>query len=549
MPTVADSVHRNARIYTVDTARPWASVLVVRDGRAVALGGEELLSDVGGDPEVVDHHGAFVMPGLGDVHNHHMLAGRAELFELQLDGGADLDGLLAAIRRWSAELPPDAWVVGGGWGSPLIPALSGREALHALDEAAGNRPVLLRDDSCHNRWVSSRALDLAGITAGSPDPADGTIVRDPMTREPVGLLIESALIPVERAYAAAVGATPERDAAACRRGVEILHSFGVTAFQDAAASLPMLRALRHLDDAGQLDAWVVTCMQINDKIFGTHPIGDELLAHGEQYRTVHHRPDFVKIFLDGVPTSKTASFLEPYLPDGEHGEQWRGDTTMTREELTGWLLRVAERGLSAKIHCTGDASVRMTLDAVAEVRAAGLRAPLFHIAHGQYVAEDDVPRLAELGVVADLSPPLWFPGVIFEAICACLPRHRAERLHPNRTLRSAGVLLAAGSDWPVMPSPNPWPGIQGLVTRSDPWGEFPGQLWPEQALTVPEALHAYSLGAAQAMGLSDVTGSIEVGKSADLVVLDRNPLDGEVTDLAATEVEATYFAGRRVYRR
>src|SRR4051794_34373194 len=135
MPTVADSVHRNARIYTVDAARPWASVLVVRDGRAVALGGEELLSDVGGDPEVVDHHGAFVMPGLGDVHNHHMLAGRAELFELQLDGGADLDGLLAAIRRWSADLPPDAWVVGGGWGSPLIPALSGRGALHALDEA------------------------------------------------------------------------------------------------------------------------------------------------------------------------------------------------------------------------------------------------------------------------------------------------------------------------------------------------------------------------------------------------------------------------------
>src|SRR5687767_3868415 len=100
-----------------------------------------------------------------------------------------------------------------------------------------------------------------------------------------------------------------------------------------------------------------------------------------------------------------------------------------------------------------------------------------------------------------------------------------------------------------MPSPNPWPGIQGLVTRSDPWGEFPGQLWPEQALTVPEALHAYSLGVAQAMGLSDVTGSIEVGKSADLVVLDRNPLDVEVADLAATEVEATYFAGRRVYRR
>jgi predicted amidohydrolase YtcJ len=545
----ADAVHRNARIHTLDASHPWASVLVIRDGRVAAVGGDELLDQVDGDPPVIDHDGSFVMPGLGDVHNHHLLAGRADLFELQLDGTADLDGLLADVRRWSADLPADAWVVGGGWGSPLIPELSSMNALAALDQAAGGRPVLLRDDSCHNRWVSSRALQLAGITADSADPDDGTVVRDAATRRPVGLLIEAALIPVEHTYAAAEGASVERDAQACRRGVEILHSFGITTFQDAAASLAMLKALKLLDDAEQLDAWVVTSMQINDKIFGTHPLGQELLDHREAYRSTHHRPDFVKIFLDGVPPSKTASFLQPYLPDDEHGAGWRGETTMSQDELTGWLMRVAEQGLGAKVHCTGDGSVRMTLDAVAAVRAAGHTAPIFQIAHGQYIADDDLPRLAELDVVADISPPLWFPGVIFEAISTCIGRTRAERLHPNRTLLDLGVTLACGSDWPVTPSPSPWPGIQGLVDRADPTGEFPGRLWPEQAVTVAEALTIYSLGVAKAMGTADVTGSLQVGKSADFVVLDRNPLEVSVRELAGTNTLSTWFAGRRVYQR
>ncbi|MQA12406.1 MAG: amidohydrolase family protein, partial [Pseudonocardiaceae bacterium] len=416
-------------------------------------------------------------------------------------------------------------------------------------EAAGGRPVLLRDDSCHNRWVSSAALAVAGIDANSTDPAGGTVVRDPATHAPVGLLIESALIPVERAHAASAPASVEQNAGASRRGIEILHSFGITTFQDAAASLPMLEALKHLDDTGRLDAWVVTSLTVNDKVFGTHPLGQDLIDRRETYRSTHHRPDFVKIFLDGVPTSKTAAFLEPYLPDDMHGADWRGEATMSQDELTGWLLRVAAQGLSAKIHCTGDRSVRMTLDAVAAARAAGHTAPAFHIAHGQYIADEDLPRLAELSVVADLSPALWFPGVIVEAICACIPRERAERLHPNRDLLDAGVLIARGSDWPVAPSPNPWYGIHGLVNRADPTGTFPGRLWPEQAITVAEALHAYTLGAAHAMGTDDVTGSLKPGKSADFVVLDRDPLAVPVDDLAATTVDQTWFAGRKVYQR
>jgi predicted amidohydrolase YtcJ len=343
--------------------------------------------------------------------------------------------------------------------------------------------------------------------------------------------------------------TAEDDARASRRGIEILHSYGITAFQDAAASLPMMRALRHLDDTGRLDAWVVTSLQINDNIFGTYPIGQDLLDLREQYRSPHHRPDFVKIFLDGVPTSRTAAFLEPYLPDDIHDRDWRGTTTMTVEELTGWLLRVAEQGLSAKVHCTGDQSVRTTLDAVAAVRAAGHRTARFQIAHGQYVHPSDVPRMAALDVTADISPALWFPNPIVEAICTCIPPERAERLHPNRDLLDAGVLLACGSDWPVVPSPNPWFAIRGLIDRAHPTGTFAGRIGPEQGLSRTEALHAHTLGAARAMGVDHLTGSLRAGRSADFVVLDRDPTTVPLDDLAGTVVDQTWFAGRAVYDR
>jgi predicted amidohydrolase YtcJ len=543
----AQTVHRNARFHTLDAARPHASVLTVSGGRITAVGEEDLLDRISGDPEVVDHGGAPVLPGLGDVHNHHQLAGRADLFELQLDGNAALPDLLDTIGAWCADLGPDDWVIGGGWGSPLIPQLSDPNVLLQLDEAAGGRPVLLRDDSCHNRWVSSATLRRAGIDADSIDPPGGGVIRDPATRAPVGLLIEAGVIAAERAHAQAAPLTVEQDARASRRAIEILHSFGVVAFQDAAASLPLLRALRHLDDAGDLDAWVVTSAQVNDQIFGTDPVGLELIEQVGDHRSPHHRPDFVKIFLDGVPTSRTAAFLEPYLPDDEHGAGWTGETTMTAQELTGWLLEAARRGLGAKVHCTGDRSVRMLLDAVAEIRSAGFGRTRIHLAHGQYVADEDLPRMARLGVIADISPALWYPGVIVDAICGCIPRERAERPHPNRSLLDLGVLLAGGTDWPVMPSPNPWYGIQGLVSRADPSGRRPGRLWPEQAVTVTEAIAAHTIGAARAMGLDDVTGSLEPGKSADFVVLDRDPFEVAVDDLAATAARQTWFAGRKVF--
>ncbi|GAA2463773.1 amidohydrolase [Agromyces soli] len=489
------------------------------------------------------------MPGLVDVHNHHALAGRTDLFELSFSSSGSVEEVLAAVREYAAGLPADAWITGGAWGSNLRTAISNDATRARLDEASGGRPVMLMEDSRHNRWANSRALELAGITADS-DPGEGGVIElDPVSGRPTGVLLESAGLPVEEAMARTRRLTAEQHRAASRRGVELLNSYGVTAFQDAAVSLEILEALRALDADGELDAWVVSSLTVNDQIFGYDPVGEGLVWQGEAFRTEHHRPDFVKIFLDGVPPARTGAFLEPYLPDDAHGDHFLGETTLPPEELWGWLRRTAERGLSAKIHCSGDAAVRLVLDTVARLRAEGFTETRYQVAHGQFVAESDIPRFAELGVSADMSPFIWFPGVIPEAIATVLPAERAGRMQPNRALLDAGALIAGGSDWPVSESPNAWEGIHGLVTRADPAGVFPGTLWAEQAITLDEAMAAFTINAAEAMGLGGETGSLVAGKSADFVVLDRDPFARPAEELVRTTVAETWFAGRRVYVR
>ncbi|GIT81921.1 amidohydrolase [Leifsonia sp. LS1] len=522
----------------------------MRDGRILAVGSAaDLERWRGPETRTMDLAGGFAMPGLIDVHNHHAHAGRAELYELAFPNTASLDDIVDAVRRYAATRGPDEWIVGSNWGTGLLDELSRPAARRALDDAAGGRPVLLTDDSHHNRWASSRALTLAGIDARTPDPEAGHILRDPATGEPTGVLLEAAGLLVEAVAAPAVALTAEQDRAASARGIEILHSYGITAFQDAAISLPQMRALAALDADGGLDAWVVSSMTVNDQIFGYAELGDALLAHRDELTTTHHRPDFVKIFLDGTPPAHSGAFLDPYLPSAEYGDDFHGGTTMPAEELLDWLRRTAAQGVSAKIHCTGDASVRMVLDAVETIRAEGHTRPIYQIAHGQFIAAEDLPRFAQLGVVADISPFLWFPGVIADALGTVRPAEEVAGLQPNRSLIDAGALVAGGSDWPVSETPNPWEGIQGLVTRADPSGRRPGTLGPEQAITLAEAIEVFTVNGARAMGLDDTTGSLAPGLSADFAVFDDNPFALPVEKLVHLRPRATYFAGRAVHRR
>ncbi|GGM44227.1 amidohydrolase [Microbacterium saperdae] len=547
MTEVADLIVTGAVIRTADRTNPVVEAFAVRDGRILALGSAADIERFRGRrTRTLEVGDAAVYPGFVDVHNHHALAGRTDLFELSLPQALTLDEILDRVRDKAASLPQDAWIVGGAVPTTLLPTLANTASRLRLDEAAGGRPVVLVEDSRHNRWANTRALELAGITVDSI-PSSGVTMLDPDDGTPTGVLLEAAGIPVQEAYDRSGGLTPAQHAAASRRGVELLNSFGITTFQDAGVSVEILQALADLDRADELHAWVVSSLLINDEIFGFDPIGEPLIARGEEFRTAHHRPDFVKIFLDGVPPARTASFLEPYPEDAAHGAHFHGETTMTFDELAGWLRAVAARGLGAKVHCTGDGSARLVLDVAEALRAEGITTPI-QIAHGQFLADSDIPRLRALDVSADISPFIWYPGVIPQALADVLGE-RAEHSQPNRALIDAGALVAGGSDWPVSESPNTLEGLQGLVTRADPLGRAPGVLWPAQAITAEEALEVFTINAATAMGLAAETGSLAVGKSADFVVLARDAIAGPPDEIVHTEVLSTWFAGREVYSR
>lgn len=543
-----ETILHHPLICTMDPERPWAQAIAVRDGLIVAVGSLDEARQALPQAAVVRLPGEMVTPGLIDVHNHFVWAGRAELYEVFVPPVFSLDQVLDAVRAAAAGKAPGEWIVGGIWGSALIGEIDG-QARRRLDEAAGGRPVMLRDDSHHNRFVSSAALAAAGIGEDTPDPVNGRIVRDPSTGEATGLLLEAACSLVEMAVARALDAAPQLDVEAAAHAVKRLNTVGVTAMQEALTTRAVMRALKTLDDEGRLSAWVMGSLPMTEAPLAPGEMPDELQALRDQFRTRHFLPDAGKIFLDGVPTSRTAAMLEPYLPDAVHGCCFRGGTTLTVPQLARVLSDCEQKNIRVKIHCTGDASTRAALDAIDVLRSFNGPGLQHHIAHATFIDPAEIPRFAALDVVADLSPPLWFPSVIIDAIRCTVAKPIVDRMAPIRSLVEAGALIAGGSDWPVVPDPNPWPAMQGMVTRRDPSSRLDGALAPEQAIGVQDALRAYTLNAAQATGLGDRAGSLTPGKSADLAVLDRRVFDIDPTELGQTRVLQTWFEGRCVHER
>lgn len=544
----ADLVLRHGAIYTVNGGQPWVEAVAIRDGLYVALGRDQDIEPwIGPSTTVVDLQGAMAMPGINDAHQHPLDGGYEMLFSCNFGANLDFDAMLDAIRASARKSEPGDWLIGGAWGSRHVERLASAEALRALDAASEGHPVYLRDDTYHNRWANSAALRLAGIGADAVSPAGGEIVKDILTGQPTGLLKE---FPAFRAIEALIPPrSPARMAQAAAATVRHNNALGITGIHEAYSGESYLKAWTELDREQGLDAWLVASIPILPSPDGDNRDGGPLLAAREQYRTAHVRPDFAKLFLDGVPPARTSLFLEPYLEDMAHGADYRGPVNYPLDQLTDILVKVDRLGLPVKMHATGDGSVRLALDAIAEVRRRnGPGGPRHLIAHASFIAPEDIPRFEALNVVADQSPMLWFPTGLWYATAAAIGRERAERFWPVKDLQESGALLAGGSDWPAgQDSPNPWIGIEGLVTRRNPLGEVPGALWPEQAIDLASALRAYTLGSADAMGLGDTTGSIEPGKSADLIVLDRNLFEVPVEQVHETKVTRTWFQGRLVH--
>lgn len=547
----ADVVLQNGEIYTAVDSSPWVQGIAFRDGRVSAIGSDaDMRLLIGPKTQVIDLLKRMAMPGLNDVHVHVLWAVRdLARYTCKLPAYASLEELLATVRNCSKGKGSDDWIVGQHFGSDLFPRIEKSEAIKLLDEASGGRPVLLRSDTIHDRWVNSRALQLAGFTKETSNPPRTFIGRDSRNGELNGLLFESAGTQVDSLIPQSQSSSPQQTVADLRSGIRMLNSFGVTMFQDAFVTPPVAEAYHELDQRAELTARVNLSLLIDPKHSETQDL-ETLYSKREVFRSDLVSLDFAKIFLDGVMPAQTALFLDPYLPSKEHGSSYRGVPYVPAPELNRIVTELDKRGIAVKMHTSGDGAIREGIDAVeAARRTNGPNGPIHQLAHAGYMAPSDMPRLKPLNIVVDASPTVWYPGPIQGGSAAVMGKERADRLFPMKTFLANGILIAGGTDWKTLPGEfsDIWSGIEGLVTRQNPTGKFPGALLPQEAIDLSVALKMYTINSALAMRKAATTGSLEVGKSADLIVLNQNVFKIKPEAISETKVLATYLEGKRVF--
>ncbi|GHC97615.1 amidohydrolase [Streptomyces violarus] len=541
----ADLVFTGGPVHTVDPARSRATAVAVRGGRIAAVGHDEVRELIGPRTEVVDLAGKLLLPGFQDAHVHPLGAG-IELGQCHLGDTVDPAVYLRRIRAYADEHPDVEWITGGGWSLEAFPG--GSPTAAALDAIVPDRPVFLPNRDHHGAWVNSRALERAGIDARTPDPADGRIERD-AEGNPTGMLQEGAVHLVGRLVP---NPTPEEQLAALLRAQAVLHSHGVTAWQDAIIGTyanmtdpaPVYQAAL---DQDLLTARVVGALWW-DRERGAEQIA-ELAARRDELSRGRFRAGTVKIMQDGIAENHTAAMLDPYLTGCGCSSDNSGISFVEPGELRKYVTELDALGFQVHFHALGDRAVREALDAVESARGAnGHRDTRHHLAHLQVVHPRDLPRFRALGASANLQM-LWaaHEPQMDELTLPFLGAERGGWQYPFGDLLRAGATLAAGSDWPVS-SPDPLQAIHVAVNRISPDApEGTPAFLPEQRLDLGTAIAAYTAGSAYVNHLDDTTGSITAGKSADLVVLDRDPFAGPPEEIAATRVLETFVEGRRVH--
>ena len=552
MTATPTTVFRNGRVFTADAARGWASAVAVEAGRIVAVGGQEAVAPyLSRADEVVDLDGRIMLPGFLDAHAHPVNGG-LERARCDLTGARSLAACREVIAAYAAGHPDRTWILGGGWSMDSFPG--GRPDRHLLDDLVGDRPVFLPNRDHHSAWVSSAALARAGIDKRTADPADGRIERD-ADGAPTGLLHEGAMdliapvLPVD---------TQEEFDDGLREAQRYLHSLGIVGWQDAivkADGEPSVHAsYRRAQREGWLTARVSGALWwdrstpedgIKAQVARLAEIRREVAAEGGRYR-VHS----VKVMQDGVIETFTAALLEPYLDRCGHPTDNHGISFLDPHTLRQATVALDAAGFDVHFHALGDRAVRDVLDAIEAARTTnGASGGRHMLAHVQVVRPDDLPRFRRLGAAANLQP-LWAchePQMDDLAIPFLGPERSAWQ-YPFGDLHRDGATLVMGSDWPVS-SPDPIAGIHVAVNRivdGAPPGTEP--LDARQALPLPVAVAAYTAGSAWANRVEHLTGSIRVGLSGDLVVLDRDPFDGSPEHIAQARVTRTYVEGHLVHQ-
>ncbi len=534
----ADLILFNGNVKTLDPNRPAAEAVACAGGRIVGVGANEAVRALAGTgTERIDLDGRLVLPGFTDAHIH-FFEWAMKRRDLDLSGLSSIEALVAKVKKAVSAAPAESWILGQGWNETdwQVPQMPTREV---LDAAAPDHPVLLWRCDLHLAAANSAALAAAGIGPDTADPAEGRIERDGSGR-PTGIVRELAINLLRDTIPRPTAPEVER---AYEDGISALHRLGITGIHDIRLmndpdGEAAQKGFSALHRQGRLDlrCWVTLP---NHRLSEAIKKGLHTGAGDDRLRIGH-----VKFFFDGGVGARTAWMTEPYL------DAAMGMAMTSVEELSEAIAKAEAAGISAMVHAVGDRANRELIDIYAALArrrgpsAAGPQIP-HRIEHAQVIRPEDAARLSDMNIAVSVTPPNMILDI--NLIDAALG-DRGRWAYPFRSLIDSGAPVMFTSDCPVC-DPNPLVGIHAAVTRKRKDGTPEAGWYPQQRVTVDEAVRAYTLTPARAHRVDDLLGSIEGGKFADLAVLSEDPFTADPSDIADIEVAMTVFDGKIVYRR
>ena len=533
----------NGSIHTFDRNLTIVDSLLVRDGIIQQIGTQaEVIKSIDESTEIIDLNGKMMMPSFHDAHAHPIWNGmdflQCSVFDL-----LTINEIQERIHACLDEdhVKSSGWVLGAGLNAGLFPSANPNKAL--FDEVSKDVPIYIEMSDGHNALVNSKALELAGITKETKDPFKGIIERDPVTGEPSGTLREPSAMNL------VAGVLPSETSELRLNGLlyaqNLASTLGITSMIDAAVNEDYLMSFKSLADRGELKLRVTACIEYGRQHYVQEFSGfEDLYQRRSEYDHPRINANCVKIFIDGVLEGQTGAILEPYLDSGSYGQLY-----FSQDELNNAIARFDADNTQVMTHAIGDRAVRSVLDAYQHaIDSNGMRNNKHHISHLQLIHEDDISRFSELKISANFQaawalPDEWITKINIPE----LGIERVNRMYPIRSIHDSGGIIVGGSDWAVT-TMNPLIAIETAVTRKDPSNRVQGTLNENERMDLTEILKAYTINAANIMHQGHLTGSIEVGKYADLIILEENLYEIPHEKIGEVKVMETLLEGETVFR-
>ena len=534
----ADLVFTNARIYTVDNSHPEASALAVRGGRVLFVGSDaEAKALAGADTRVVDLHGATVLPGFTDAHAHLLGLGNM-LQRVNLAGSTSYEEVVARVKAWARDVKPGEWIEGRGWDQNRWPTKE-FPTHEALSRAFPNNPVVLDRIDGHASLANARAMQAAGVTSSTRDPAGGRIVRLP-SGAPSGVFVDNAKPLIARAVPEPTLANTTK---AILAAIAEANRWGLTGVHDPGEDAETVGIFEELAKAGNYSLRNYVMLSDPGEPGSAQAESNPYIKRGPQSALYdgHLWVRAIKLYADGALGSRGAALLAPYSDDPGN----TGLLLSRPEHIQAWAELALRRGFQVNVHAIGDRGNRIVLDAFDSALRKNPKADhRFRIEHAQVISPEDIPRFARLGVIPSMQATHQTSDMRWAETRVGPQRIRGA--YAWRSLLNTGVIIPNGTDFPVE-EVNPLLTFHAAVTRQDPNNLPQGGWYPDQKMTRQEALQSMTIWPAYAGFQESVLGSLTPGKYADFVVLDRDIMRVPETEILGTRVLSTWIGGKRVY--